>query len=104
MTKEKIKRTQKAICKLIFQNNFETYEKCLEQLNIEKLSERRKSLSLKFAKDSIENGTLTDLLKEKKIKHKMIKRNTTKYHIQHANTNRLQKSGIVYLQSLLNEE
>ena len=37
-----LERTQKTFCKLIFQNNFETYEKCLEQLNIEKHSEKHK--------------------------------------------------------------
>ena len=35
--------------------------------------------------------------------HTMTFRNTEKYEVQHANTARLKKSAIIYMQQLLNE-
>ena len=40
---------------------------------------------------------------ENKKMHKMETRNPEKYLVQHANTERLRKSAIIYMQNLLNE-
>ena len=47
-----LERLQKSFCKLVLNNEFESYETCLDKLNLQKLSEIRKELTLKFAKNA----------------------------------------------------
>ena len=72
------------------------------KLNLQTLEQRRKYLCLNFAKSSIENKTLNDLFPENDQTRKT--RHTEKYKVSYANTDRMRKSSIIYMQNLLNED
>ena len=107
--KEDLERTQKCFAKLILKKEYhdgqdKAYENALMKLNLQSLEQRRKELCLKFAKDSIKNGILNDILTEKKRKHEMVMRNPETFEVLMSNTDRMRMSSIVYMQNLLNEE
>ena len=95
-----LERTQKTFCKLVLRQNYKNYNNALLQLNLESLKERRETLCLTFAKSGIKNNNLRDLLPEQKKKNRT--RNHEKYEVKFANTERLKRSSIVYMQNLLN--
>ena len=103
--KDDLERTQKSFVKLILKNKFNTekenaYEDCLTRLNLQTLEQRRKLLSLNFAKNSTNHEQLKDLFTEKKnIKNT---RNPEKYEVPFSNTERMKNSSIIYMQNLLN--
>ena len=84
-------------------NKYENYEDSLQILNLQSLTERRKTLSLKFAKDAVKNGNMNQYFKINKNNHHMKSRSSEKYHVEFANTSRIKNSGIIYMQNLLNE-
>ena len=107
--KDDLERTQKSFAKLVLKKDYEddhenAYENALLKLNLQTLEQRRKELSLNFAKDGIKNGTLNDLFKEKTIEHEREKRNTEKYEVLMANRERMKMSSVIHMQELLNEE
>ena len=107
LTKENIEdleRTQKTFIKLLLKDNYTNYEDGLVQVNLISLSERRKQIILKFAKDGLENKTLCDLLKKRENLHHMNMRKTENFQVDFAHTERLKRSGVILMQSLLNEE
>ena len=69
------------------------------------LASRHEAISLKFANDGIEHNTLNDLLKKnrRKCKYREVKKQEI-YGIKHANTERLRKSTVIYLQRILNKK
>ena len=80
--------------------NENAYEDCLTRLNLQTLEQRRKLLSLNFAKNSTNHEKLKDLFTEKKnIKNT---RNPEKYEVPFSNTERMKNSSIIYMQNLLN--
>ena len=58
---EDLERCQKTFCKLALQNSNKSYIDSLVILNLDSLSDRRRKLSLSFAKNSICNKTMSDL-------------------------------------------
>ena len=80
------------------------YQKALDYLELDLLSERRKHLCLQFARKCLKDEKLKDLFPLRKNIHNMKTRNQEKYLVQNAKTDRLQKSPIVYMQYLLNRE
>ena len=105
LTKENIddlERTQKSFAKFLLPDK--TYEHSLIYLNLEKLSERRKLLTTKYAKRNIGNGTMLDLFPIKTKQHNMELRNIKQYKVLKCNTERLRRSSIVKMQVQLNEE
>ena len=72
--------------------------------NKEEKQQRRKELSLEFAKNGIKNGILNDLFPENINYHVMKTRNHENFKVLHANTERMRKSSIIYMQNLLNAE
>ena len=98
-----LERLQKSFCKLVLNNEFESYETCLDKLNLQKLSERRKELTLKFAKNALKNQTMKDIFLENKKSHDMVTRKAEKWDNKFANTERLKKCGILKMISLLND-
>ena len=56
--REDIERTQKSFAKPVLEEDYQNYKSALDKLNLETLDKRRKKLSLKFAKNSIEDGIL----------------------------------------------
>ena len=63
-------------------------------------------ISLKFAKDGIKYNTLNDLLFKNENENNLIReaKNHEIYNVNFANTERMRKSTIIYLQNLLNKE
>ena len=103
--KDDLERTQKSFVKLILKNEFKTehedsYENALIKLNLQSLEQRRKELCLNFAKNCIKYDKLMDLFPLNENLYDA--RNPEKYKVLHANTDRLQKSSVIYMQHLLN--
>ena len=86
-----VQRTQKTFCKLVLKEKYKDYENSLNLLNIESLQERRKVLTLKFAKNGIKYNNLKDLLPEQENLRNIETRHQDKYKVNVANTNRLKK-------------
>ena len=98
--KADLSRVQKTACKVMLKNRFTNYEKALEILDLEKLSDRRDKLCITFAKKSIQNGIID--FKEIDKSKLMTTRNTEKYQMSFCNTERLKKSALPHLQRQLN--
>ena len=98
-----LERVQKSAVRLILGQRYEGYKKSLIKLEMETLKDRRETLCLKFAQKCLKNPKTKNMFPENKKIHKMETRNPEKYIVQHANTERLRKSSIIYMQNLLNE-
>ena len=61
--KENLERTPKSFAKLVLQGKFNNYPSALELLGLELLEKRRDMLMIRFAKKTITNNNLNDLLK-----------------------------------------
>ena len=70
---------------------------------MEILEQRRENLCLKFANKCTKIQKTRDIFPENKKLHETKTRNTEKFKGQHANTERLKKSSVIYMQNLLNE-
>ena len=88
--------------KIVLKHAYESYESALKITNLQTLKERRKQLSLTFAKKCLKNRKNADLFpmnqKDVDLRH------VEKYFVTPARTERLAKSTIPYLQRLLNED
>ena len=82
---------------------YESYRKALVTLNLETLEERREYLCLKFAQKCTKNEKTQKMFPLNRKNHHMDTRNREKYLVQFANTERLRKSSIIYMQKLLNQ-
>ena len=89
--------------RIIFGNNYVSYKKSLQKLDISSLSERREQLCLQFAIKCTKNPQTQNMFPEKKKIHNMDTRNEEKYIVYHAKTERLKRSSILYMQNLLNQ-
>ena len=67
------------------------------------LDERREKLCLNFAIKCTKNQRTKDMFPLKTKVHNMKSRNTEKYQVQYAHTERFQKSPIIHMQHLLNQ-
>ena len=101
---EDLERIQKNALKIILQEEYKSYENALKVLDLEKLDERREKLCLQFAKKCLSHEKMKNLFPLNNKTHTMVTRFQEMYEINHANTQRLQKSPIVYMQNLLNEK
>ena len=103
---EDLERVQKAAVKIILGTNYDNYEDPLIKVNLETLKNRREELCKKFAKKSSKsiNERATDMFPAKERFHPMNKRNEESFVVNYANTERLKKSSIPYMQRLLNCE
>ena len=98
-----IERVQKSAVKIIMKNKYNGYRKALAHLGLESLENRRKELCLNFAKKCLINKKVKHMFPENGKSHEMNTRNAEKFKVQFANTERLKKSPIIYMQNLLNE-
>ena len=98
-----LERVQKAAVRIILNKPYENYEKALEKANLQTLAERREILCLKFATTSTQNEKTDKFFPLNQKQHKMNKRNSEKYKVKYAKTERLKKSSIPYMQRLLNK-
>ena len=71
---------------------------------MENLDDRRKELCLRFALKAAKHEKMRKMFPLKKKRYIMKTRHEEKFTVQHANTNRLQKSPIIYMQNLLNAQ
>ena len=69
-----------------------------------RLSERRDELCLKFASKGLKNKKTKIMFPENKKTHKMKTRKSEKYLVQMAATERLKRSPLIYMQTLLNKD
>ena len=70
---------------------------------METLSERRTKLCLKFAIKCTKNEKISKMFPINEKTHPMKPRVKQKFKVHHANTARLKKCSIIYMQNLLNE-
>ena len=96
--KEDLERVQKSAVRLILGKEYTGYKKSLQILEMANLDERRRELCLRFAKNAAKHGKMKTSICNMKT------RNREKYVVPYANTQRLQKSPIIYMQNLLNME
>ena len=98
-----LERVQKSAIKIILQEKYSGYQKGLAQLGIQTLGSRREQLCLDFAKKCAKSDKLRHMFPKNIKSHDMNTRNEEMYNVQHANTERLKNSPIIYMQKLLNE-
>ena len=99
-----LERVQKSAIKIIFQEQFKGYENGLAQLGLQTLKSRREQLCLDFARKCTKSKKLEHMFPLNKKTHDMKTRSLETSQVQHANTGRLQKSPIIYMTKLLNED
>jgi hypothetical protein len=97
-------RVQKSALKIILNEKYHWYQQGLAKLGLESLESRREILCLNFAKKCVNNEKLKHMFPKNLKSHDMNTRSEEKYRVQFANTGRLQKSPIIYMQKLLNED
>ena len=99
-----LERTQKSFVKLILGRKYKKYMQAFLQLNLSTLDKRRDILSLRWAKKCTENKKMAHMfpLNKKKLKHNTRKKE--KYIVFKANTERMRRSPIIYMQNLLNKD
>jgi hypothetical protein len=100
---EDLERIQKSACRVMLQEKYQGYKNALNKLDLFTLMERRENLCLNFALKCTKNSKTKQMFPRNKKKHDMNTRNPETFKVQFANTDRLQKSPIIYMQRLLNE-
>ena len=98
-----MERTQKSFAKLILKRRYTTYEQALSKLKLEKLDLRRDQSCLHFARKCTTNKKTAHMFPLNKKKHSYPLRKLYKYVTHKANTERMKKSTIIYMQTLLNK-
>ena len=99
-----LERIQKTAVRIILGKQFENYEEALEKIDLQPLNVRRNELCLKFAKQCLKNPKTRDMFPTKEKIHEMELRDEEKFVVNHANTERMKKSAIPFMQRLLNED
>ena len=95
-----LERVQKTALKIILASEYDTYSTALFLTGLETLSERRKFLCIKFAKNCIKNKKMASMFP---LNPSIVDtRHQEKFLVQPATTERLAKSAIPYMQRLLN--
>ena len=95
-----IERVQKVALRIILSNNYTSYENALKTCKLKTLSERRSELSLRFAKKCIKNPKTADIFPLNNPQRRT--RITEKFEVTYANTLRLARSAVPFMQRLLN--
>ena len=86
--RQDLERIQKAAVKIILRSDYTNYEQALNILNIESLDQRRETMALKFAKNSLNDKHFSKLFPLRITKHQMNVRNSEKFHVNPSNTKR----------------
>ena len=98
-----LERIQKSAVRIILGRDFSNYEDALIKTNLESLKTRREELCIKFAKKCLRSEKTKDMFPVRIKQHSMEIRDQEKYEVNHANTERMKKSSIPYMQRLLNK-
>ena len=99
-----LERVQKSAVKIILGEKYKHYQQALEYLDIETLDERRNSLCLKFAVKSSNHEKTSQMFPINTKKHDMATRNSEKFKVQFAKTERLKNCSIISMQKALNDQ
>ena len=99
-----LERIQKSALRLILKESYKSYKNALNVLELESLKDRRESLCLEFGKKCLKNEKMKHLFPQNNKIHPMVTRFQEEYEVDHANTERLKNSPIIYMQKLLNEK
>ena len=97
-----IERVQKTALRIILKSDYDNYPSALRLVSLSTLKERRKKLSLSFAKKCLKSDDNKDLFPQ--VEKLVNTRQHERFFVTPARTERLAKSTIPYLQRLLNEE
>lgn len=98
-----LERVQKAAVRIMLGDKFENYEEALEVVNLQKLTERRNELCLKFAKKCTQSEKTEKMFPLKKKMNNIETRKSEKFRVNFAKTERLKKSAIPNMQRMLNK-
>ena len=98
-----LERIQKCALKIILNESYKNYQNALNILETESSENRRENLCLRFAKNSLKNEKIKSQFPFNNKVHIMSTRNQQQFEVNNSNTMRLQKSPIIYMQKLLNE-
>ena len=101
--KSDLERVQKCAVKVILKEEYRGYKSALARLDLLSLDERREQLCLSFALKCTKHNKHKNMFPLNQKSHNMQTRFTEKYKVQHAHTERLKSSSIIYMQHLLNE-
>ena len=100
---QKVENVQKSSLKIILQEMYIDYETALEITGIQKLSVRRESRCLSFAKKCLKNEQTAKMFPlNPEFSHNL--RYTEKYHVNFAHTENYKNSSVPYCQRLLNKD
>ena len=102
--RDDLERVQKTAFRIILGERFKTYKQALQLLDLQTLDQRREQLCLTFAKRASKHPKFMHFFPLNQKFHQMNTRNVEKYKVQHAHTERLKKSAIIYMQNILNED
>ena len=97
-----IERVQKTALRIILKSDYDNYHSALRLVSLSTLKERRKKLSLSFAKKCLKSDDNKDLFPQ--VEKLVNTRQHERFFVIPARTERVAKSTIPYLQRLLNEE
>ena len=98
-----LERVQKSAVKLILGEQYVDYKKGLIKLDMESLTDRRENLCLNFSLKCVRDPKTEGMFPETKKAHHMETRKQNKIQVQHAHTERLKKSAVIYMQIILNQ-
>ena len=98
-----LERVQKSACRIMLKEKYQGYKNALKKLDLLTLDERREELCLQFAIKCTKNPKTVEMFPRNLKKHIMQTRNPETFKVQFANTERLKKSPIIFMQKLLNE-
>ena len=97
-----LERVQKCACKIILKGDYTDYNSAIARLNIQTLSERRKTLAKRFAVKCTKSEKFKNIFPVNNKQH-MDLRKSEKYSVNFSRTLRLCKSSIPAMQRLLNQ-
>ena len=89
--------------KIIFEGKYKDYQKALDKIDLETLAGRRKALCLSFAKKNVNIVKVRRHFRKNEKTHEMITTEPENFEVDFANTDRLKRSPIIYMQKLLNQ-
>ena len=98
-----LERVHKSAVKLILGEQYHDYKKGLMKLDMESLEQRRENLCLNFAIKCVKNPKTKGIFPKTIKAHPMETRKQEKFQVQHAHTERLKKSSVIYMQNILNQ-
>ena len=99
-----LKGQKKTFTKLLFEEDYRSYNEALLTLGLCSLQDRKKAMTLRFAKQSLADGHFANLFPKRRFQLEIEKRQKEEFQVFWAHTSRYQNSPILTMQRLLNTE